>query len=393
MHSYTPTAKALHWLTAALILALIPLGIIANDMPYDTSEQLARKAWVFSWHKTLGVAVFFTAVVRIAYAMTHPSPAPLHPHRRVETFLATTAHWTLYACLILVPAAGWIHHAATTGFAPIWWPLGQSLPFVPKNANLAHVFASLHILFERVLVISLVLHIAGAAKHALIDRDGTLARMLPLRGAPTPPYLPRSKHRAGPVLAAATVFGVAIAAGAGLGMFAPTDRAPTPQLAAISSDWVVRSGTLSITVTQLGSAVTGQFADWTAAITFDETVTTGPAGSVTATVSIPSLTLGSVTEQALGAEFLNAASFATATFDAPLSVTPEGYVATGTLTMAGQTHPVTLPFKLEIADGTATMSGTTTLDRRTFGMGASYSDEATVGFTVVVDIALTAARP
>ena len=38
------------------------------------------------------------------------------------------------------------------------------------------------------------------------------------------------------------------------------------------------------------------------------------------------------------------------------------------------------------------MTGSTTLDRRAFGIGASYGDEATVGFNVGVTVELTAKR-
>ena len=52
-----------------------------------------------------------------------------------------------------------------------------------------------------------------------------------------------------------------------------------------------------------------------------------------------------------------------------------------------------MPFDLTIEDGVATVAGSVTLDRRDFGIGtASYQDEKTVGFAVVVDIALTATR-
>lgn len=55
---YGSVTKTFHWLIALLILTLIPLGLIANDMAYDTAEQLATKAWLFSLHKTLGITVF-----------------------------------------------------------------------------------------------------------------------------------------------------------------------------------------------------------------------------------------------------------------------------------------------------------------------------------------------
>ena len=53
---------------------------------------------------------------------------------------------------------------------------------------------------------------------------------------------------------------------------------------------------------------------------------------------------------------------------------------------------MTLPFTLTIADDVATMSGSAELDRRSFGMGKSYGDEASVGFGVVARVTLTAKR-
>ena len=174
---YGAVAKTFHWLTALLILTLIPTGIIANGMPFDAPEELARKAQLFSVHKTLGVVLFTVAVLRILWAFTQPKPVPLHPENKLLCFLADTAHWLLYGSLILVPLSGWVHHAATEGFAPILLPIGQDLPFVPKSETVAGISASLHIIFERVLVVSLFLHIAGALKHHFVDRDATLRRM------------------------------------------------------------------------------------------------------------------------------------------------------------------------------------------------------------------------
>lgn len=191
MH-YGSVAKFFHWLTALLIVTLIPLGIYANGLPYETSEELTRKAWFFSLHKTMGVTVFFVALARIIWAVSQPKPALLHADRKIESLAAETVHWLLYGSLMLVPLSGWIHHAATTGFAPIWWPFGQDLPLVPISDSVAAATAGLHIVFERVLVFSIFLHVAGALKHHLIDRDATLRRMLP--GKPELP-VSESEHR------------------------------------------------------------------------------------------------------------------------------------------------------------------------------------------------------
>ena len=128
--SFGLVTRTFHWLTALMILTAIPLGVIANQLPYDSAEALAQKAELFSLHKTLGVAAFLLGLARILWALVERHPAPLHPERRAELTLAGAVHWLLYISLVAVPLSGWVHHAAVTGFAPILWPFGQTLPFV-----------------------------------------------------------------------------------------------------------------------------------------------------------------------------------------------------------------------------------------------------------------------
>ena len=70
---YGAVTKTFHWLTALLIIVLIPLGLIAESLAHriETGSLVAdqalvtRTAFLFSLHKTLGVAVFFVALFRI----------------------------------------------------------------------------------------------------------------------------------------------------------------------------------------------------------------------------------------------------------------------------------------------------------------------------------------
>lgn len=388
---YGAVTKTLHWITALLILTLIPLGIYANGLPYETSEQLLQKAWLFSLHKTLGITVFFVALVRIAWAVSQPKPAHLHPDRKLETLAAQTVHWLLYGSLLLVPLSGWVHHAATDGFAPIWWPLGQNLPLVPKSESLAATSAGLHIVFERVLAASIFLHLAGALKHHFVDKDATLRRML--AGQPDVPNETTPHKTTLPFIAAVGVWVAALMIGSGLGVYAKHDGSvQAAALEAVQSDWMVQEGALSITVTQLGSPVTGSFANWTADIRFDETAEDGKAGSVEVVISIGSLTLGSVTGEAMGTDFFNAEAFPTARYEAEIIRENGAYQAVGTLTIKDQSMPVTLPFDLSLDAGTARMQGSTDVDRRDFDVGASQQDEGTLGFGVDISVALTASR-
>lgn len=175
--NYGLIARSFHWLMALLILTMIPLGKIANTAPFSTDAEFARKFMLFSLHKTLGVTLFGLAVLRILWALRQTKPGPLHPERRAEIFLGSVTHWLLYSALILVPLTGWIEHAAIPGLAPIWWPFGQSLPFVTASELMFNTFSALHRAFGKVLILAIGLHLAGALKHQFWDRDSTLRRM------------------------------------------------------------------------------------------------------------------------------------------------------------------------------------------------------------------------
>lgn len=387
--TYGTVTKTFHWLTALLILAVVPLGLIANQLPYETNEQLAFKAQMFSVHKTLGVVIFFVALGRILWAVTQTKPGPLHPDRKAETLAADVAHWVLYLSLVAVPLTGWIHHAATSGFAPILLPMGQSLPLVPKNEAVSEVFATLHWIWSKVMVAAIVLHIAGALKHQIVDKDATLRRMW-FGKSDTAHSGAHQRQLIAPVTAL-IIFGVATGAGAAAGLFAHDSRSTSATLAEVSSEWTVTDGKIAITVTQFNSPVSGEFADWTSAISFDPAAT-GNAGNVTTTIAIGSLTLGSVTDQAMGADFFDVSNFPTAVFDATILEDDGTYTADGTLSIKGNAVPVTLPFDLTVAGDTAEMTGTVTLDRRNFSIGDSMADETNLAFSVSIDVAVTATR-
>jgi cytochrome b561/polyisoprenoid-binding protein YceI len=388
--SFGTVTRSFHWLTALVILTAMPLGLIANNLS-SGPESIALKAQLFSLHKTIGVVAFFLGVARILWASSQPRPVPLHPERRLETLLAEAVHWLLYLSLVIVPLSGWVHHAAVDGFAPILWPFGQGLPFVPKSETVANLAGMAHWLFTKLLAAAILLHVMGAVKHHLIDRDATLRRMA--LGVSAPAVAAPHRTRLAPLVLALGIYGV----GAAVAVTLTTPQAP-PAPTALQApmpnpgNWQVETGSLGFRVIQMGAPVEGSFAGWTAEITFDDTVTDGPAGRVEVVVDLASVNLGSVTEQVKGAEFFDVATHPTARFTADLIAGPSGPVATGSLQLRGAEQLVSLPFTLHITGDKAEMTGRLTLDRRDFRIGAGYSDEATVGFAVEILVTLTATR-
>lgn len=396
---YGSVTKSFHWLTALLILAIILIGLFANDLARairdpeiaTTDADISRAAFLFSWHKTLGVAVFFVALLRILWAVTQPKPGLLNGDNPPEAMAAETVHWLLYGSLVALPLSGWVHHASTTGFAPIWWPFGQSLPLVPLDAYVSEIARTLHHVAKWVLAGAVTAHILGALKHHVIDRDATLRRMWFGRtdGQPTE----TQPGHASPLIAALAVWAVALGLTGWLGWFPERDVSPRTALAAVNSDWTVRDGTLGITITQLGSSVTGEFSDWTADITYDETPAAGGKhGDVTVTIATGSLDLGIVTGQAMGPDFLNVEAFPTARFTADLVTLDEELTARGILTIRETSVALQFPVTLSIEGDTATARADISVDRRDFAIGQSVGDQGSLGFDVDIRFELTATR-
>jgi cytochrome b561 len=100
--AYTFTARVLHWITAFLVLAMIPLGVvIANE--WGGSAQNA----LYDLHRSIGVTIIPLVILRIIYRWLHPPlplPADIAPMQR---FAAHATHWGLYMLLIAQPFTGW----------------------------------------------------------------------------------------------------------------------------------------------------------------------------------------------------------------------------------------------------------------------------------------------
>ena len=78
--AYSLTARVLHWITAFLILTMIPLGlVIANEWGGFAQDAL------YNLHRSIGVTIIPLVILRIVYRWTHPPlplPADIAPMQR-----------------------------------------------------------------------------------------------------------------------------------------------------------------------------------------------------------------------------------------------------------------------------------------------------------------------
>ena len=89
-------------------------------------------------------------------------------------------HHLMYLFFFLVPLTGWAYSSAA-GFPIVWFGVLPLPDFVSPDKALAQLIKPWHEIAAFGLAGLVVLHIAAAIKHQLIDRDGLLDRMRPGR--------------------------------------------------------------------------------------------------------------------------------------------------------------------------------------------------------------------
>jgi cytochrome b561 len=181
---YTAVAIALHWLTALAVVVLLVAGLWMTDaIKQPETRNFAYK--VYQWHKALGLTVLVLTFARVGWRLMNPPPplpAGMKPYERIA---ATFTHAAFYALLLAIPLAGWaMVSASPLGLPTMVFGLFE-WPHIPMLADLADkkpteaLFKAAHKYMGFGLMALLVLHVAAALKHHLVDRDDVLARMLP----------------------------------------------------------------------------------------------------------------------------------------------------------------------------------------------------------------------
>ena len=170
--SYTVTARALHWITAALILFMLPAGFMAaHEWGGPLQDAL------YDLHKSFGALIIPIIVFRLIYRWVHP-PLPLPEDiPLVQRVAAGATHWALYALLIAQPIVGWIATSAYPASVPFFWKI--TLPSIwTEDRALSDQLFSIHELIGIAIAALLAAHIAGALYHHFVRKDRVLIRMI-----------------------------------------------------------------------------------------------------------------------------------------------------------------------------------------------------------------------
>ncbi len=171
---YAGPLIALHWLTAALVVAAFPLGLWMVGLPFGPPKL----RW-YAWHKWLGLAVLALSFVRLGWRVAVGAP-PAWPAPAWQRRAAAWTHGLLYAALVAVPLSGWLLSSAS-GVSVVWLGVVPLPDLVGRDRALAAALKSIHGGLNYGLAALVIVHVGAAWRHQFVDRDGVLGRMLPQR--------------------------------------------------------------------------------------------------------------------------------------------------------------------------------------------------------------------
>jgi len=189
---YTKTAIILHWLIGALIVFMFLLGWYMTELPKDAdkvmsfdlfdlgiaqwnvAQEMSPRTFYFNLHKSLGVTILALVLFRIYWRLSHRPPALLSSLKAWERKLAAGGHHSLYLLMVFIPVAG-IIMSLYSKYGLQWF--GIKLLEGLDNKDLRETFAEVHELLGTAMLVVLAVHVLGALKHRLIDKDDTMKRM------------------------------------------------------------------------------------------------------------------------------------------------------------------------------------------------------------------------
>ncbi len=178
---YDSVAVGLHWLLALMIVGALGVGLFMSDLPFS---PLRLK--LYNWHKWAGITILMVSALRLLWRLSHRPPAlpasmlAAMPQWQQRAYAAT--HAVLYLLFFAVPLSGWAYSSAA-GFSIVWFGVLPLPDWIGVDKELADAMLKpLHAAFAFTLAALVLLHVAAALKHQLVDRDGLFWRIWPQGG-------------------------------------------------------------------------------------------------------------------------------------------------------------------------------------------------------------------
>src|SRR5579862_3713607 len=166
---FTVLMRLFHWLTAALVLTILGIGVAMVASLADYHRLVAI-------HRPLGILIMILAVIRFVnrqYSTMPPFPPTMSSQERL---VAHASEMLLYALLFVQPLVGWAMLSAARYPILLWGSL-HLFPILPQSVMLYALLRKAHTFLAYLLFFAFIAHFGAVLFHTLVLRDRLFDRM------------------------------------------------------------------------------------------------------------------------------------------------------------------------------------------------------------------------
>lgn len=169
--NYNPIARAIHWLSAILVIAMFGVGLWMVDLSYYSGWYKTAP----HWHKSVGLLLAALTLFRLVWKFVTASPK-VSGHR-LEIVGAKLAHMAMYVLFAILFISGYLISTEDGRAIDVFnWFSVPALGALFENQ--ADISGQVHFYAAWALIILAAIHALAAIKHHVISKDDTLKKML-----------------------------------------------------------------------------------------------------------------------------------------------------------------------------------------------------------------------
>lgn len=176
-----------HWTMAILFICVLSLGFILDFLG---SGRAIRGPWMEA-HKAGGVILLLFGLWRVGWRLRQGFPKDVAHMPAWQHLAAKLVHWLLLFAIITMPLSGLLMSLYSERAINVFGLF--VIPAQVENETISRIGSAVHEILAYIVAGGILMHVGAVFKHHLIDRDGTLKRMLRVRKEEPQPVL---NHRA-----------------------------------------------------------------------------------------------------------------------------------------------------------------------------------------------------
>ena len=162
-------SKALHWLSALILIIQIPLGFYLVDLDFG-EERITFE----NIHVILGLIIFYLVIIRLINNTLNPTPK-LNPSIFIgQKYIAKLNHILLYVAILSITVSGILKKLFNGETLVIFFKEIE----IKDNFELADQFYNIHI-YSNYLIIALIsVHVLAVITHKLLFKENLIKKIL-----------------------------------------------------------------------------------------------------------------------------------------------------------------------------------------------------------------------